>query len=65
MYVCVYVVSVIGLTSCDHNDKSNDTGILIFIILFAVAVVINIVLATVIIYFMIKVRKISYSPNDM
>ena len=67
MYVCicvVFVMKTISLPSCDCDDNSDDSGSLIFIILFAVAVVINIVLTTVIICFMVKVRKISYSPND-
>ena len=47
--------------TCDSNDNSINIA---FIALFAVSFVINILLTTVVIYFVIKMRKTSYSPND-
>ena len=46
------------------RDSNDDNSSIAFIALFAVSFVINILLTTVVIYFVIKMRKTSYSPND-
>ena len=53
--------------TCDSNDddSNDDSSNIAFIALFAVSFVINILFTTVVIYFVVKMRKTSYSPNDM
>ena len=46
------------------RDSNDDSGNIAFIALFAVSFVINILLTTVVIYFVVKARKTGYSPND-
>jgi len=48
----------------DNDDNSNNDGSLPFIVLFAISVVINILLTIAIIYFVVRVKKTSYSPNE-
>ena len=48
----------------DSNDDDNNTSSVVFIVLFVISFGVNIVLTTVVIYFVVKVRKTSYAPND-
>ena len=48
-------------TSSDNGDSNS----VIFLILFAIAVVINVLQTIIIIYLVIRVRKSGYSPNNV
>ena len=48
----------------DSNDNDNNTSSVVFIVLFVISFGVNILLTTVVIYFVVKVRKINYAPND-
>ena len=68
--MCVYsyaVPIIMNSTSqmCDGNDDSNNNSSVVFIVLFVIAVVIIILLTIVSIYLVVRLRKTSYSPNDM
>ena len=68
MTFCCYVSHVASITICPTNDidvNDDDTcNSTLFIILFVLSLVVNILLAVVIIYFILKQRKnASYSSQ--
>ena len=68
--MCVYLYAVPMIMnstsqSCDCNDDSSNTSSVVFIVLFVIAIVVIILLTIVIIYLVVRLRKTSYSPNEM
>ena len=59
-----FVITKPTSQTLDNNDDSNNTISLVFIVLFVIAFVICILFAIIIICFVVKARKTSYSPND-
>ena len=64
MYLCVasVIMKPTSQTTCNDNGDNNSV---IFLILFAIAVVINVLLTIIIIYLVIRARKSGYSPNNV
>ena len=49
---------------CDSNDDDSNTSSVVFIVLFVISFGVNILLTAGIVYFVVKVKKTSYAPND-
>ena len=68
MTFCCYVLHVASITICPANDIDNDdddtSTSTVFIILFVLSLVVNILLAVVIIYFIVRLKKVkNFTPN--
>ena len=68
-YMWAYLYTELIITNstsqaCDGTDDDSNTCSVVFIVLFVISFVVNVLLTTIIIYFVMKVRKTSYSPND-
>ena len=68
MTFCCYVSHVASITICPANDIDNDdddtSTSTVFIILFVLSLVVNILLAVVIIYFIVRLKKVkTFTPN--
>ena len=62
----MYLYIVFAIMKPTNQTTSNDSGnsnSVIFLILFAVSAVINILLTITIVYLVIRTRKSGYSPN--